>query len=154
MSNVAVVLIGILAGLMWFFHQDLKEIKETQVRQLSINEQQAVNFNTISKRLDVTETDRIIEIRALKNKETLGDISCGKCHNPDSNALPINKLTAEEAYQIVREGNDRSKEGGMPIYLSANVQKGQAYISDSVLRTILEKLYTPELLKVAKEPKK
>lgn len=151
MSNFTTILVGLVLVVMYLIHQDLQQIKTTQINQLAINETQAVNFSTISKRLDVSENERMFEVRALKNKETLGDLSCGKCHNAESNALPITRISLDEAFKIVRNGTENTKKKGMPVYDSLNQGKGNPVISDSVLRSSLERLYTPELLKVARE---
>lgn len=152
MNNITTAVVGLMLVVLYLVHQDLQQIKDTQVKQLSINENQAVNFQTISKRLDVTEMDRLQEVKLLKNKETLGDLSCGKCHNGDRNALPLTRISIEEAYDIVRNGNENTRNKGMPLYTNINTGKqNKPVISDSVLRSSLEKLYTPELLRTAKD---
>ncbi|WP_158654681.1 hypothetical protein [Helicobacter equorum] len=101
---------------------------------------------TIAKRLDVRDSDRLFELKLAKNTEVLGDISCGQCHNASDTALPISKISVNEAISIVRFGNEKSIQGGMPIYKSFNNGK-DPFISDSGLKKRLEVLYTDELLK-------
>lgn len=119
-----------------FIKEQIKEINTSNI--------------AIAKRLDVRDIDRLYELKLAKNLEVLGDISCGECHNASDTALSISKITLNEAIAIVRFGNAKTLQGGMPIYKSFNNGK-DPFIADSGLKRRLEVLYTDDFLKTAKQ---
>lgn len=140
---------AVLVCLLLVFYFSFKDIQE----KVTLVKEQIKDINStntaIAKRLDVRDFDRLFELKLAKNAEVLGDISCGECHNASDTALPISKMSVNEAISIVRFGNEKSIQGGMPIYKSFNNGK-DPFISDSGLKKRLESLYTDELLKTAK----
>lgn len=148
MDKLSVFLLALCAVVFWFIKSDIDELlsrfKYTNMQVETIKAyQQALNT-----RLDVKELDTLYELKLLRNKEMLGDTSCGECHNSSDTALPIRKISLNEAINVVRFGNERSTAMGMPIYKSFNNGK-DPFITDSGLKTRLEQLYTDELLKTA-----
>lgn len=142
------IIIGALGIALFFIFSDIGEMRKTMVANSNALVSQTIEIKAIAGRLDVTDRDRLYEVRAKRNQEVLGDISCGKCHNAETYPLPIRNITIREAIEIVRKGNDRSIEGGMPLYSAINNGRG-AHITDSGLQMRLEKLYTQELIKIA-----
>ena len=149
MDKIGLVACILCAILFYFIQSSIsEEIKEIKAIKQDISyikvEQKALNG-----RLDVKELDKLNELKIAKNEEVLGDISCGSCHNSSDTALPIYKISMQEAISIVRFGNERTKAAGMPIYKSFNNGKDN-FIADSGLKNRLGALYTDELLKTAK----
>lgn len=144
---------AVLVCLLLVFYFSFKDITKDIQEKVTLVKEQIKDINStntaIAKRLDVRDFDRLFELKLAKNAEVLGDISCGECHNASDTALPISKMSVNEAISIVRFGNEKSIQGGMPIYKSFNNGK-DPFISDSGLKKRLESLYTDELLKTAK----
>lgn len=134
-------------------YMGMSDLKESNLVIEFIKEQiKEINTSNIAiaKRLDVRDIDRLYELKLAKNLEVLGDISCGECHNASDTALPISKITLNEAIAIVRFGNEKTLKGGMPTYKSFNNGK-DPFIADSGLKRRLEVLYTDDFLKTAKQ---
>lgn len=84
------------------------------------------------------ESERYLRIE--KNRRVWQGTGCAKCHVSSDLALPINNISVSDAMYIVRNGTQKSKAGGMPIY-SSNVSRDSNSISDADLRVRLEILY-------------
>lgn len=105
--------------------------------------------NAISKALNANEKDRITFYKLQKNIEVWQGTACLQCHGTIENALPISKITKAEAIEIVRNGTERSKAAGMPLY-AARGTRDRNSITDSELKVRFDALYTKELLDYAK----
>lgn len=148
MDKLIYAIIIAILGVLYLIFSDIVELKNS----INVIKEQAKEINaaqsSLNKRLDVREIDKLYELKLAKNLEVLGDISCGECHNASDMALPIRKITLNEAIAIVRFGNERTNKLGMPTYKSYNNGK-DPFIADSGLKKRLEILYTDELLKTA-----
>lgn len=106
--------------------------------------------DAISVRLDAKEKEVADFYKLQKNQDTWQGTGCVQCHNTLSMSLPINKITIAEAIDVVRNGTEASRAGGMPQYSSRGTRDRHS-ITDSELKVRLDALYTKELLQYAKE---
>lgn len=112
----------------------------------------SAEFKAISTKINIDENDKINFLKLQKNLDVWKETACIQCHNTQELALPINKITITEAISIVRNGNERTRAGGMPTYNNRNT-RGKESITDSELQTRMQHLYTKDFLSVANEKK-
>lgn len=130
----------------------IKEVEKELNSLINVAINNSSEFKAISTKINVDETDKINFLKLQKNLEVWKETACIQCHNTQELALPINKITMTEAISIVRNGNDRTRAGGMPTFNSRNT-RGKGSITDSELQTRFQHLYTKDFLAVANEKK-
>lgn len=113
----------------------------------------SAEFKAIATKINADENEKIDFLKLQKNLEVWKETACIQCHNTQELALPINKITITEAISIVRNGNERTRAGGMPTYNNRNT-RGKESITDSELQTRMQHLYTKDFLSAVNEKKK
>lgn len=120
---------------------------------IHVTQNNQAEFKAIATKIGSDEDEKIRYLKLQANQNVWRETACIQCHNTTELALPINKITINEAIAIVREGNERSLAGGMPKYSARNT-RGRDSITDSELQMRFQHLYTKEFLSVANEKKK
>ncbi len=126
------------------------ELKSGQKRLEDKMLQFQAKAEAITTRLNANEKESADFYKLQKNQDVWQGTACINCHNTLATALPIYKRTIPEAIEIVRNGNENSKAGGMPTYTS-RATRDKNSITDSELKVRLDALYTQELLQYAKD---
>lgn len=141
--------IGLLV-IIYFGESALEKLTQATASNKDKIEMMRGELSAIAKRLDTNDKDRINFYKVQKNQDVWSGTACINCHNSIQNALPINKISIAQAMEIVRNGNENTKKGGMPTYTS-RATRDKNSITDADLKVRLDALYTKELLDYAKE---
>ncbi|KAA8711149.1 hypothetical protein [Helicobacter canis] len=97
----------------------------------------------IGTQLQSDEKEKALFYKLQKNQDVWAGTGCAQCHSTLDNALPLRKISVSEAIQIVRNGNERTRAGGMPTY-AARASRDKNSITDADLKVRLDTLYTKE----------
>ena len=138
-----------VCAILYFGNGEVKDI----IASMSKNKDEITlmrgELKAISQALNASEKDKMTFYKLQKNNEVWQGTACASCHNTIEMALPINKRSVAEAIEIVRNGTQRSREGGMPLY-TPRATRDRNSITDSELKVRFDALYTKELLEYAK----
>lgn len=125
------------------------DFKETNLKNMEfIKNQLKIDEALLQLLLRKQEIDYKTQQNVIKletNRRVFENTDCLNCHNRPALALPIRKITLNEAMEIVRSGTEASLKGGMPLY-NTKATRGASSITDADLKVRLEALYTSQFL--------
>lgn len=121
-----------------------KEVKDEMLKNRA-------DMVAIINKIGADEKERMLFYKLQKNQDVWQGTGCAQCHTNLKNALPMSKISISEAMQIVREGNEKTKAAGMPLY-SNRLTRDRNSISDADLKVRLDALYIKELLDYVDPP--
>lgn len=101
----------------------------------------------------IAEADRVALYKVRRNQEVWKGTACAQCHTSAKTALPIYNRSIPELIEIIRNGTDASKAGGMPLY-SNKADRKKFSITDSEIQVRLELLMSEDILKHTPKPPK
>lgn len=151
MKNWNIYFLGAIILIIYFGSGLVDDIKQGQkVIKDEIFKSRA-DMAAIMTKLGADEKEKALFYKLQKNQDVWQGTGCAQCHTNLQLALPITKITITEAMQIVREGNERTKAGGMPTY-SARGTRDRNSMTDADLKVRLDALYVKELLDFVEAP--
>lgn len=112
----------------------------------------SARLESVATAMNASQKESADFYKLQKNQDVWEGTACINCHNTLNTALPIYKRTIPEAINIVRNGTQETKAGGMPTYSSRPTRDSNS-ITDSELKVRFDALYTQEFLQYAKEAK-
>lgn len=140
-------LAGILAVL-YFGNSMIQDVKGANAKVADQVMLLRAEAQAISSRINTDEKEKALFYKLQKNQDVWSGTGCAQCHSTMELALPIRKISVSEAIQIVRNGNERTRAGGMPTY-TARASRDKNSITDADLKVRLDTLYTKEFLDYA-----
>lgn len=145
---VIFIVIGLNLCSIWLINSLYKQLDDL----MYIAQNNQAEFKAIASKIGSDENEKLQYLKLQANQNVWRETACIQCHNTTALALPINKITINEAIDIVRKGTEKSLAGGMPTYSARNT-RGRDSITDSELQMRFQHLYTKEFLSVANEKK-
>lgn len=145
MKNWNIYFLAAIILIIYFGNGMVSEIKEGQNVLKDEMFKNRADMGAIITKIGADEKEKALFYKLQKNQDVWQGTGCAQCHSSLQLALPITKITIAEAMQIVREGNKRTRAGGMPTY-AARGTRDRNSMTDADLKVRLDALYVKELL--------